>query len=56
MLGDSWAADVIGARSAGIRAVWFNPMRLPSPEPELGVPELHTLEPVGAALVHLLGS
>ena len=55
MLGDSWAADVIGAHGAGIRAVWFNPMRLPSPEPELGVPELHTLEPAGAALVHLLG-
>jgi HAD superfamily hydrolase (TIGR01549 family) len=56
MLGDSWAADVIGARRAGIRAVWFNPMRMPSPEPGLAVPELHTLEPASAALVHLLGS
>jgi HAD superfamily hydrolase (TIGR01509 family) len=24
MIGDSWAADVQGARAAGIRAIWFN--------------------------------
>jgi FMN phosphatase YigB (HAD superfamily) len=24
MIGDSWTADVEGARSAGIRAIWFN--------------------------------
>jgi HAD superfamily hydrolase (TIGR01549 family) len=50
MVGDSWAADVIGARAAGIRAIWFNPDRAPSPEPEAGVVELSALEPVGAAL------
>jgi putative hydrolase of the HAD superfamily len=53
MLGDSWSADVIGARAAGIRAVWFNPLRNPSPEPQLGVAELHALEPVSAALTCL---
>lgn len=25
MIGDSWAADVEGARAVGIRAIWFNP-------------------------------
>lgn len=54
MLGDSWVADVVGARAAGIRAVWFNPTRSRSPEPGLGVHELHTLEPVEAAISCLL--
>ena len=50
MVGDSWAADVIGARAAGIKAIWFNPERLPSPEPGAGVAELYSLEPVDQAL------
>jgi HAD superfamily hydrolase (TIGR01549 family) len=25
MVGDSWTSDVMGARSVGMRAVWFNP-------------------------------
>ena len=54
MVGDSWSADVIGARAAGIRAVWFNPHRLPSPEPGLGVAELHALEPTAETLELLL--
>ncbi len=33
MFGDSWKADVLGARSVGVRAVWFNRFRLPNPEP-----------------------
>ena len=44
MVGDSWTADVLGAHAAGIRAVWFNPLRLPAPDPALGVPELHALD------------
>jgi FMN phosphatase YigB (HAD superfamily) len=56
VLGDSWMADVVGARAAGIRAVWFNPARSPSPDPELGVRELHALEPVDAAIACLLAS
>jgi HAD superfamily hydrolase (TIGR01509 family) len=55
MVGDSWSADVVGARAAGIRPVWFNPLRLPSPEPELGVPEVHALEPANAALRAIFG-
>lgn len=33
MVGDSWERDVQGARSAGVRAVWFNRFHLPNPEP-----------------------
>ena len=50
MVGDSWPADVLGARAAGIPVVWFNPRRVPPPEPDAGVPELHALEPADAAL------
>ena len=50
MVGDSWAADVIGARAAGIRPIWFNPERSPSPEPDAGVVELYALEPVPDAM------
>jgi putative hydrolase of the HAD superfamily len=53
MLGDSWSADVAGAHAAGIRAVWFNRLKSPSPELRLGVAELHALEPVSAALACL---
>jgi putative hydrolase of the HAD superfamily len=53
MLGDSWSADIVGAQAAGIRAVWFNPSRSPTPNPELGVRELHALVPVSAALACL---
>lgn len=50
MLGDSWAADIAGARAASIRAVWFNPLRLPSPQPHWEVPEVYALEPVEAVM------
>ncbi len=50
MVGDSWPADVIGAKQAGIAAVWFNPRQLPSPNPDLEVPELHSLHPVDQAI------
>ena len=54
MVGDSWDADVIGARRCGMRAIWFNPLRLPSPEPEYGVPELHAFVPTAAALTRVM--
>jgi HAD superfamily hydrolase (TIGR01549 family) len=42
MLGDTWATDIVGARSVGLRAIWFN--RFGSPHPEPGhVPELTSL-------------
>jgi HAD superfamily hydrolase (TIGR01549 family) len=31
MVGDSWTNDVLGARGAGIRPVWFNRFVLPAP-------------------------
>jgi putative hydrolase of the HAD superfamily len=55
MLGDSWAADVVGALGAGIRAVWFNPKGKPAPDAAAGVPELRSLEPPAAALSLIFG-
>jgi len=34
MVGDSWAADIIGARAAGIRPVWLNRRAAPVPKNE----------------------
>lgn len=45
MLGDSWSADVEGALAAGLRAVWFNPRRVPRPADRPEVAEVHALEP-----------
>jgi putative hydrolase of the HAD superfamily len=59
MVGDSWSADVAGARAAGIRAVWFNPLGLPRPEPAPDVLELRSftpVEPVVEALLHASGT
>jgi putative hydrolase of the HAD superfamily len=50
MVGDSWAADIAGARASGIRAIWFNPHHAPVPEGETGVPQLHALEPPDAVM------
>ncbi len=47
MLGDNWKADVEGALAAGIRAVWFNPRRLPRPAEIPGVREIQSLGPAG---------
>jgi HAD superfamily hydrolase (TIGR01549 family) len=48
MLGDAWAADVEGARGAGVRAVWFN--RLGAERPDASVDELRSLEPTDEAM------
>jgi len=32
MVGDDYAADVAGAKAAGLRAIWFNPQARPCPE------------------------
>jgi len=50
MIGDSWAADVVGARAAGIRAIWFNPDGIPAPAGEIAASELRALEPVDGVL------
>lgn len=51
MLGDAWAADVEGARAAGVTPVWFNPTGRQSPDP--AVAELASLAPAAAALAVL---
>jgi HAD superfamily hydrolase (TIGR01509 family) len=56
MVGDSWEADVAGARAAGIRAIWFNPLGAPTPAGELAVTELRSLDPVDAAVRMILDS
>jgi HAD superfamily hydrolase (TIGR01549 family) len=55
MIGDSWAADVVGAEGAGIRAIWFNPRGLPRRDGRPHVPELRALEPVSAVLDLVFG-
>ncbi len=54
MLGDSWVADVAGARACGIRAIWFNRHGTPAPEP--GVEEIRALEPPETVMRMLFGS
>jgi HAD superfamily hydrolase (TIGR01509 family) len=41
MIGDSWKNDVLGARAAGIRAVWFNRFGASRPDP-IDVAEVNT--------------
>ena len=48
MVGDSWENDILGAQAAGIRAVWFSPSEMESPDPR--VPILRALVPVEMAL------
>jgi len=55
MVGDSWAADIVGARAAGIRAIWFNPTGKPAPDPDAGIQELRSLEPPEAAVGKIFG-
>jgi fructokinase len=56
MVGDAWVNDIVGAASAGIRAVWFNPERKPLPASPPGVAEIHSLTPPGEILPLLLGT
>ena len=44
MLGDSWTHDVVGATSAGIRAIWFNRNGAAHPDPDVA-PQITTLLP-----------
>ncbi len=47
MIGDSWPSDVLGAKSAGIRASWFNRLRQRAPE-AVDVPTIESYAPIGA--------
>ncbi len=55
MLGDSWTNDVLGARGAGVRPVWFNRFGLPRPTGD-GAEELRSLRPAAPAEALLLGT
>jgi putative hydrolase of the HAD superfamily len=48
MIGDSWASDVLGARAAGIRAIWINREGAPRPDPSPDVTEIRSYEPPDA--------
>jgi putative hydrolase of the HAD superfamily len=52
MLGDAWHTDIEGARQSGIRAVWYNPRGLTSPDP--AVAEIRALAPASDAVMALL--
>lgn len=54
MVGDSWAADILGAHRAGVRAVWFNPRHLARPDRQMVVEEIDALTPVEPLLRRLL--
>ena len=53
MLGDSWQVDVLGARQAGIRPVWFNRFGLPCPDPSVTM--IYALEPADVVAELLFG-
>jgi HAD superfamily hydrolase (TIGR01549 family) len=52
MVGDSWPADIVGARALGIPAVWFNPSG--EEPPDSAVPVLRALQPAEAAMRTIL--
>lgn len=52
MVGDSWENDVVGARAAGMRAVWFE--RWGGEVAEADVPVVRDFAPLEAALRALL--
>ena len=54
MVGDSWASDVLGARAAGIPAVWLNARGVECPDPSLAR-EIRALEPAEELLEALCG-
>ena len=53
LVGDSWAADVLGALAVGIRSVWLN--RTGAVRPLAHMAELRSLEPVAAAYQQITG-
>jgi putative hydrolase of the HAD superfamily len=56
MVGDSWTADIEGARAARIRPIWFNPTGAPAPDRSAAVTQLRALEPVDEIVKIILTS
>lgn len=53
MIGDAWQNDIVGARGAGIRAIWLNRYGIPCPDSSLAQ-EISAFEPVEAVIALLL--
>ena len=56
MVGDNWAMDVVGARAAGMRAIWYNPGGARRPDGALDVGEIRQLEPASLVASFICGS
>jgi HAD superfamily hydrolase (TIGR01509 family) len=54
VVGDSWSSDVMGARAAGIRAIWFNRRGVVCPDTNLAT-EIRALEPTETVARVILG-
>ncbi|MEI6666921.1 MAG: HAD family hydrolase [Acidobacteriota bacterium] len=54
MVGDAWENDVVGARAAGIRAVWFNRFDAATPGAS-DVEQIRSFEPADEVVDLLLG-
>jgi HAD superfamily hydrolase (TIGR01509 family) len=48
MIGDAWDTDIVGARAAGIRPIWFN--RFGAASPDRSVTEIRSLMPLSSVL------
>lgn len=57
MIGDSWAADVEGARAAGIRAIWFNRFGRARPDVDAAAATavIGAFEPLAVVVEMILG-
>lgn len=56
MVGDSWIADVEGARATGIRAIWFNPSGSAPPYTRVQVQQLQSFEPTDEVVKAILSA
>jgi HAD superfamily hydrolase (TIGR01509 family) len=52
-IGDNFAHDVVGARTAGMRAIWLNPVGLPMPEGAVPDAQIRTLTELPAVIDQL---
>ena len=56
MVGDSWETDILGARAAGIAAVWLNRSGRTAPPNAGAVITLRSLRPTGPTMLRLLSA
>jgi len=56
MIGDSWENDVVGARNAGVRPIWFNRFGADPPRAASGSPvaQIRSLRPASSVHSHVL--